>query len=183
MSATATLLTLEEFRQLPQREGVRLELSEGVVTEMPGGGPDHEITKANIIGPLAAWSEQTGRGRVFAESLFSLSPSDAYIPDVAWLSAERLARGPRNPLEDAPDLVVEVVSSETAAQLEKKVEAYLRHGSRAVSVAYPEQRAVRVFRRDGSSQLLQGEQALEDREMLPGFQVSVSRIFEGLLAS
>ena len=180
MSATATLLTVEEFLQLPQKEGVRLELSEGVVIEMGAGGWDHEITKANLNNLLAGWNAQTRRGKVFPESMFTLSPGEAYIPDLAWLSTERLSPGPSGRLEGAPDLGIEVVSSETAAQLEKKIEAYLRHGSRAVWVAYPEQRVVRVFRRDGSSQLLQGEQILHDPDLLPGFQASVSQIFEGI---
>jgi len=181
MSTAAVLLTVDEFLQLPESETVRRELCEGVVIELSFALSRHEIVKSDINAAVTVWAVGSGRGKVFSETLFVLSSTDAFMPDVAWLSAERLAAADRRQqFQGAPDLAVEVVSSETAAQLEKKIEGYFRHGSRAVWVAYPEQRAVRVHRPDGSARLLEGDQVLEDSELLPGFRVAVSAFFEGL---
>ncbi|MBI1788697.1 MAG: Uma2 family endonuclease [Acidobacteria bacterium] len=56
--------------------------------------------------------------------------------------------------------------------------SYLRHGSHAVWVVYPEQRAVRTFDRNGHSRLLKETDVLDCPELLPGFQLPVARIFE-----
>ncbi len=182
MSATATLLTVDQFLELPEKDDVRRELDEGVVIEMAGGAPRHEIAKANITALLAAWNQQAKRGKVFSEAMFALRPATYYIPDVAWVSAEWLRSQDldQRVFRRAPDLAVEVVSSETAARLERKVRAYLREGSRRVWAAFLEERAVIVYRPDGSSQLLVEEQLLREPELLPEFDAKVSEFFEGV---
>ena len=81
--------------------------------------------------------------------------------------------------QGAPDLAIEVVSSETAARLEEKIELYLAHGSKSVWVVFPETRIVRVFDVDGQSKKFEPGQRLEDPAW-PGFQAPVSAIFEGI---
>jgi Uma2 family endonuclease len=105
----------------------------------------------------------------------------ACLPDVAFVLAESLARQDRSTqYRGAPELAIEVVSSETADDLERKVGAYRRGGSRAVWVAYPAQRGVRTFHPDGSSRWLKGDQALEEPDLLPGFGVPAARFFDGI---
>ena len=112
--------------------------------------------------------------------MFVLQPHEAYIPGVSLVLSDRLrGRNPDKPFEGAPDLAIEVVSSETAAQLERKIRGYLRAGCKAVWVAYPEQRTVHVHSPDGSSRLLEESDTLELTTLLPGFQEPVSRFFEG----
>jgi Uma2 family endonuclease len=49
-----------------------------------------------------------------------------------------MQRGIADLLRGAPDLAVEVVSSETAARLRTKIGLYLKNGSKAVWVVFPE---------------------------------------------
>ncbi len=177
MSAIATLLTVEKFLELPEKDGVRRELDEGMVIEMGVGGPVHERVKWNVTTLLA---RRTSRGVVFSESTYRLGPATAYMPDVGWLSPDRVARELPRLLEGAPDLAIEAVSSEAAAYLEKKVKAYFRNGARAVWAAFPDERVVRVYRFDGSSYLLTGDEVLREPELLPEFQAKVSEFFEGV---
>ena len=112
--------------------------------------------------------------------MFVLQPHEAYIPGVSLVLSDRLrGRNPEKPFEGAPDLAIEVVSSETAAQLERKIRGYLRAGCKAVWAAYPEQRTVHIYNPDGSSRVLEEGDILEFATLLPDFQEPVSRIFEG----
>ncbi len=181
MSTAAALLTVEEFLLLPENPDVKRELIEGVVVEMSHAAVGHEIVKSNWDEVLILFVAENRIGKVFSETLFVLAPDTGCIPDVAFVLSENLQAQDRSKrYQGAPTIAIEVVSSETAAQLESKIRNYLRWGSRAVWVAYPPDRMVRVCRPDGTSRWLEQDQFLEEPEVLPGFRVQVARIFEGL---
>ena len=100
---------------------------------------------------------------------------------MSFLLANRVAGAdPDKLFQGAPELAVEVVSSETALHLEQKVTTYLETGSRAVWVAYPEQRTVWRHLPSGVSQHLKEGDYLEEPDLLPGFRVAVAQLFEGI---
>jgi Uma2 family endonuclease len=73
-------------------------------------------------------------------------------------------------------LAVEVVSpSESAGDLNKKVNLMLRAGSLAVWVIYPEERTVQVYRPDGTSYT---PDKLSAPELLADWEAPVSSLFE-----
>ena len=79
----------------------------------------------------------------------------------------------------APDIAVEVVSpSDTAAEIARKVAEYLAAGSQRVWVVYPAGRRVVVHRADGSVLSYGGDDVITDEELLPGFSLPLSEIFE-----
>jgi Uma2 family endonuclease len=119
-------------------------------------------------------------GEVFSETMYKLSAEETLIPDVSLLLNERIpAKATNQPAEGAPDLAFEVVSSESAISIEHKVNLYLATGSRAVWVAYPEERTLWVHRPNESLHLHQGDY-LEEPDLLPGFRVVVDRLFDGI---
>jgi Uma2 family endonuclease len=69
-----------------------------------------------------------------------------YFPNLSFQSKERRAAAMESEkvARGAPDLAIEVVSSEEAEDLEAKIEDYLAYGSRAVWVLYPERPVMRV---------------------------------------
>ena len=78
-----------------------------------------------------------------------------------------------------PDLAVEIVSSETADRLNHKIRILLELGARAVVVVYPSDRQVLIHRPSGIGRVTSsGTLQLED--VLPGFAVTVSDLFEGI---
>jgi Uma2 family endonuclease len=184
MATIPALLTVEDFAKLTWEDGRKRELRHGEIVEKPVARFVHEIVKSNTNLVLVGWSIQTGSGIVFPESEYKLDADTAYFPDLSWLSNDRIAAmDPERIAVGAPDLAVEVVSSESAGDLESKIEDYLARGSRAVWVLYPEQRVLRVHDRTGSSRLLRASDWLEDPELLPGFRIPVSRFFERLPAA
>ena len=76
------------------------------------------------------------------------------IPDVSFVRNERLSPDIQGLIQGAPDVAIVVVSSETAAQLERKINSYVKHGGKLVVVAFPDQRAIRVHLPDGTARRL-----------------------------
>lgn len=83
-------------------------------------------------------------------------------------------------IRGAPEIAIEVVSSETAARLEEKIELYLAHGSKSVWVVFPEQRVVRIFSASGQARKFEHNDTLENDGVLPGFRVPLAAIFKRL---
>lgn len=180
MGVTSAPLTVEQFLESPEDETVQCELVEGEVICMGRPGRRHERVKANCVRLLDRYLNDHPIGMVFPESMYKLGPGEARIPDVSLELNEKIPAKADDQLpEGAPDLAVEVVSSESAAFLERKIHVYLNTGSRMVWVAYPEERRLWVYRSGGETKILYENDYLEEPALLPGFRVQVSRFFEG----
>ncbi len=174
-------MTVEEFLALPEKEAVKRELSDGALIEeqttLGNANSRHEIVKANFGEALRDYKSL---GKVFTESLFLLN-ENAREPDVAFVAKARLIAGdPDSYRRGAPDIAIEVVSSEKASELERKVRQYCEAGSHFVWVAYPKEREIAVYDRDRNARVLTEDSFLEAPGVLPGFQVRVSKLFEGI---
>jgi len=180
MGATTTLVTVQEFLQLPEPQGQRMELIGGEIVAMGRGGYAHEWVKSNLIELLSAWAAKNRSLKLLSETAFQLDEHNSPIPDISLLSRSRGRPGATGLIQGAPELAIEVVSSETASTLENKIELYLAHGGKSVWVVFPEQRVVRVFDASGQSRKFEQNSTLEDAIVLPGFQAPVSAIFEGI---
>jgi len=180
MSTTTTPLTADEFLKLLDTEEQRVELIDGEVIDMPSGGPVHEQVKANINRILNRWLDRHGAGLVYNESAYRLDDHIVQIPDLSVLGSERLGLGIDERFRGAPDLAVEVVSSEPAERLQTKIRLYFKHGSKGVWSVFPGSRIVQINHPNGRAETLEQDQILEDGEALPGFTAPVSAIFEGL---
>jgi len=103
-------------------------------------------------------------------------------PDVAFVTAEHVKRldVDRSPADGAPALAVEVVSPTNSAQdMAKKTQQYLNAGCRLVWIVYPSLRMVEIHSPSGTRQVREPE-LLEAGDLLPGFSLSLSYIFDGL---
>ena len=180
MSTTAAPMTVDEFLKLPEVEGEKMELIHGEVVSMAYAGFLHERVKSNLIKILSAWLGQNPFGQVFAETTYRMDGEEGLAPDLSVLRNKRLTPVTKDLPLGAPDLAIEVVSSETAARLRTKIRLYLKYGSKAVWVVYPEERMIEVHRAIDHVTILEQDQILEDHDALPGFSTPVSAIFEGL---
>src|SRR6266478_5098138 len=127
---TTALLTVEQFAQLPEEETQRTELVQGEIVRMGNAALLHEIVKSNAIGILFRYVMENSIYKLFSESMHRVGVGDGLIPDVSLLLKERLRLADRTKtIERAPELAVEVVSSETAAFMERKINLFLATGS------------------------------------------------------
>ncbi|HTA70233.1 MAG TPA: Uma2 family endonuclease [Bryobacteraceae bacterium] len=177
--ATTTLVTVQEFLQMPEPEGQKLELIGGEVVSMGRGKIPHEVAKKNLTKVLVVWLAQNPIAELFPETMYQLDKYNSLIPDLGVIFPGRLSPGSTGWIQAAPELAIEVVSSESAERLEQKIELYFAHGSQSVWVVYPKQRVVWVFDDNGLSRKFEQSQTLED-PVLPGFSAPVSSIFEGI---
>jgi Uma2 family endonuclease len=178
--ATKTLLTVEQFGQLPEEEGKKFELDEGELRIMCPAMPRHDLVKSTIGVELGHFVRQHRLGRVVVEFAFKLSQDTVRIPDVAFIRAERLKNLDRDRLfEGAPRLAIEVVSpTDLAEDLARTVDQYLAADAEAVWVIYPKVREVHTYRPGGASATLGESDLLEDPMLLPGFSLPLRSLFD-----
>jgi len=178
--ATKTLLTVEDFMRLPESVGaqdVRYELVEGELITMSPGMLPHNLIRDNLLVVLRAYIANRKLGTVVSEQPFQLSKRTVRVPDVAFVQAGRELASDR-PIEGAPDLAVEVVSpSNTPREIEQRISDYFAAGCKRVWVFHPEHQEVYIHGLTGVSRR-RGEDPLVDLELLPGFSVKVSSLFE-----
>jgi Uma2 family endonuclease len=169
----STLLSFEEFEQLPSEPG-KMELLDGELIRLPPA----KIKHAKIIHrlyerlkPLLAENPGTALGQAYIEVGYKMGPR-------AWLQPDVSISHPNQPsndyLEGAPLLAVEVISeSNTAEQMNRKVKTYLANGSKEAWVVYPNTQSVWVFR-EGRAEEFRG---LLRSDVVPGLLIDLDQLF------
>ena len=89
-------------------------------------------------------------------------------------------RVPREPIPlIAPDLVVEVISKgNTGREMERKLSEYFEAGVRLVWYVYPNTSTARAFTSVEKYQELTITDSLDGGDVLPGFRLALSRLFD-----
>jgi Uma2 family endonuclease len=177
---TKTLISIEEYDALPEKEGVKYELNEGeLITVAASPRLLHNRVRDRTGRSLATFVEDHKLGEVTMETDFRLSEGVVRIPDIAFIRAERLPGiDPRQRIEGAPDLAVEVVSpNDDPNDLVLKIQQYLQSGARAVWVLYPEAHLAYLYKPGERPEVRELHQNLDDPELLPGFSLPLSKVF------
>jgi Uma2 family endonuclease len=159
------------------------ELVDGTLVEKPVGY-DEAIIATNLTIRLGAHVERTDAGALSgADSTLRMSSSGRVrLPDVAFVSKERLPQKRGRVPTLAPDLAVEVLSeTNTAAEMEQKLREYFGSGTRLVWIIDPPTRTVAVYHAAGRpSRVLVESDALEGEEVIPGFAMPVTDLFRNV---
>ena len=178
-------MTVEEFLAYPAPEK-KAELVRGELRVTPPAGGPHGVAGSNLVIPLAIHVRQRGLGRVFGDGVgYELIrlPRTVRVPDASFVRADRLPPEGVGPglFRFAPDLAIEVLSpSETASELDEKVEDYLAAGTPLMWVVDPARRTVRVVAADASVRWLHEGDTLDGGGVIPDFACAVSDVFEGI---
>jgi Uma2 family endonuclease len=181
MTRQKTLLTAEEFYLFCCQNDGWYELVDGEVVELAPPNDEHGETAGYIVTAFNNYSRPRGTGRARVETGYRLrtGPDTVRGPDVSFVFRPRMEGRGSGFVPGAPDIAVEIVSpSDTAAEVARKVAEYLAAGSQRVWVVYPEGRRVVIHRADGSVISYSGDNVITDEELLPGFSLPLSEIFE-----
>ncbi|HYI13972.1 MAG TPA: Uma2 family endonuclease [Thermomicrobiales bacterium] len=180
---STTLMTAEDLLALPD-DDKQYELVEGVLIEMSPSSRYHSRDGQRIATRLGVFVEDHDLGEVHgADGGFILrrNPDTVRSPDAAFVRKERLVE-----LDDdgylplAPDLVVEVVSpSNTVNEMSRKVREYLDAGTSNVWVVEPLRRRVAVHTQDPVVRIYRDGDTLTGGDVIPGFEIAVTYIFDG----
>ena len=174
--------TEQDVLNVHAREKRLCELVDGVLVEKPMGF-NESLVAMRIVILLGAFIEGKKLGVISGESgMVRLLPGLVRIPDVAFLSAEKLP-GRKPPLEPIPqiypDLAVEVLSkSNTRREMAMKLDEYFTVGVRLVWIVDPRKRTVAVYHSPSDAQVLDETQTLGGEDVLPGFKVQIKQIFD-----
>jgi Uma2 family endonuclease len=182
MDVATRTLTADELFMMPHGN-FRYELVKGELIKMSPTGGKHGILTARITLALGQYVEANGLGETLgAETGFILTtnPDTVRAPDAAFVSRERIPPGdfPEKFWPGAPDLAVEVISpSDTLYEVEEKIEQYLEAGVKLVWIVNPKKRTVTIYQPNIEPQTLSEADTLDGREVVPGFQYSLARLF------
>jgi len=164
-------------------DGFRYELVKGELRRMTPAGNQHGKIAMKIGARLFEHVEENKLGTVYAaETGFRLSgnPDTVRAPDAAFVSSSRIAEigEPKGYWPGAPDLAVEVISSEDAhAEVEEKVLDWLEAGTRMVIVVNPRKRAVTVYRSLSDIVVLTDRDLLDGGDVVPGWRAPIIDLF------
>lgn len=178
--ATPTKATVEDVLLLgPQ--GKRYELIDGELVPMSPTGPEHGTIEAHASWVLYGHVLPRRLGAVHTgEVLFrlDLERGIARAPDVAFVRRERLeGRDLTGVFIGAPDLAVQIVSpSDSAKDIQRKVEDWLSHGTLVVLVMYPDTRTVVPWRPHRAT-ALHDDDVVDLDDVVPGFRRRAGDLF------
>lgn len=169
----------------PAYENRYFYLINGELFEDAMPGRTHARLAVRIARYLDEFAEGRGQGEVTSECGY-FPPDTRYtalLPDVAYQRFDRLPDPPpEGYVPQMPDLAVEIQSpSDSRQKMLQKSRAYLENGTTAVWLVQPKRRVVEVcrLREDGNiqSELFGPGDRLSDEDILPGFELEVSKIF------
>ena len=182
-TAKSKLLTAEDLLRL-HRQGIKGELIDGVLHRKVSAGKRHSFIAGNIMAPLHTHVRRDRLGRVGGTDggvFVRRNPDTVREPDVFFVSAERLPLDDQSDgyLEVAPELVVEIVSpNDSQDEVDKKTQIWLDLGVLMVVEVYPRTRTIAVHRPGVPAITLTGDDALDGGDLLPGFSLPLSEIFD-----
>jgi Uma2 family endonuclease len=178
-------VTAHEFLSHPAARG-KSELVRGEINSMTPASGMHGLLAGEIFVALKTFVDSRSLGVCFPGNTgFELPGLDDTVrsPDAAFICANRL---PRNSIGSrwvkvAPDLVVEVLSpSETTAELDAKWRDYRAAGTTVMWVIDPTERVVTVRETGAPGRRLSAGDVLDGGKLLPGFSLSIAKLFERL---
>jgi Uma2 family endonuclease len=179
MAATTNLLTVEEFRKLPEDGGpIYHELRHGELVAVTRPKLKDHLTQARLRDLLKAIA--TAGAFVEYEVAFRALPEhELRVADVAYISSERMASvDPDDNIHGAPDLVVEVLSpSNRAAEIYDKEKLCLENGAQEFWVIDPDRRQVKVSTPDGHTRTFRSGQEIP-LHLFRDAELAVDGIFE-----
>jgi Uma2 family endonuclease len=169
-------MTFEQFEKLPDDE-FRHELLKGQhIVSLPDKIRRSNIRHAiyHLLGPYV---RDRQLGRMFITAGFLLSPDTFLLPAGSFVTAAHLKRTDLDGyLEGSPAIAIEVASdSNTAGQLDLKMEQYFAHGAEEVWIVYPQTQKIRIHFPDGQSKTAGNEL---QSDLFLGLSVPLSAIFE-----
>lgn len=184
-------MPLDEFLELGSRERFELINGERIPKLSHLFGHDDLVRMLFLL--LHTYSIERQWGTAYSETTYALADPDdpnwvtgLRIPDVMFFSGNRIdiykaehSDHRQRPLGLVPDFVIEIISpNDKVDELDQKIDSYLTDGVRLIWVLNPQRRKAVVHRPDAQPLHLSGNAVLDGGDVIPGFQVMLSKLFE-----
>ena len=156
--------------------------ADGELVIMTGVGFRSSERSFEIGIDIGLWNRQVSAGHVCGADLYvRREDSSLRLPDVAWISEERLGNADPDEgvLEVCPELIVEVVSvSQDIAAQQEKMREWVAAGARLGWLVDPYQEVVLVYRPDTEPEQLERPDSLSGEDVCQGLEVNLERIWK-----
>jgi Uma2 family endonuclease len=182
------LYTIPEFLAIewPEDDENEYELIKGRIVAKTSGSTSAK--HGRIVGKLSQYLnnflDSSLLGKLYAEASCTLDKPDGINypkPDVSFVAKGRTPEDFDGPIPVAPDLIIEVWSpSDDTETIQNKIEAYQQAGVRLIWGVYMVHKYVIVYKlNDPDIKLFNSYNGILDGgEVLPGFELPVSKLFE-----
>lgn len=180
--------TSADLEQFPDDPALRYEIIDGELYVSKAPNWYHQVISERISRALGNWSDATDSGETVSAPGVIPPDDDNVIPDIVWISHERLAAGlgDDGKLHLLPELVVEVLSPGVANERRDrtdKLAVYGRQGVREYWIADRTTRTIAVYRANGD--VLEHAATVGTHEtlaspLLPGFALALERVFRNV---
>jgi Uma2 family endonuclease len=184
VSNTTLSVTPEQFDRLCiNNPDLRLELtpSHELIVMAPAGG-ESSRRNSKLNSQVEVWSAATDLGETFDSSGgydFTAFGGGKPAPDVSWIEKSRLAGiNIVGFIPIVPDFIIELRSAtDNLKPLQAKMKEYQRVGVRLGLLIDPKNQQVEIYRPGQEPEILSSPQSIDCGEVMPGFILSMSRIW------
>jgi Uma2 family endonuclease len=180
----STHLTYDDYVEFPD-DGKRHEIIEGDHYMTPAPRTKHQSVSVNLSSVMAPFARRHKLGKVLtAPCDVILSDENVVQPDLLFVSRARAGIVTDLNIQGAPDLLVEILSESSRKKDEViKRKLYERFGVQEYWIVDPELETVKIFKLAQEKYGRPVELSKENNdvltsELLPGFKLPVSEIFE-----
>jgi len=178
MGANTTLMTVQQFLELPDEQLRRHELWQGELIYIGETIFNHNWIREMLFFCIRQFllTSKVG-GEVLVETGIQFDTNTLARPDVSYWDAPHLAAIDRNhsPVEIVPQLLAEVVSpSNSLRTLFRNAEYYLRTGVQVVWILDRDPFEIHVFEKGQAKRTIRPGEMLDAPSVLPGFSANVS---------
>lgn len=177
-------MTIQEFWDVPEKPGVRMELINGTIVEYLPFTVREGLINGHVLSALYQFVRDRRLGFVCGNGpgfVLREDPGSVRVPDASFVARDSIPTTgiPDGFWPDAPDLAVEIVSpNDRAEKVHAKVGEYLAAGTWVVWVLWPSTQSVTVHHSGGRMEELGPDRDLVGGEVLPGFSVRVFDLFD-----
>lgn len=184
-SANSIRWTSADLEVLETDEWKHYEIIDGELFVTRAPHISHQDAAGRIYARLLLWSEETEFGEPFITPGVIFTDADNVIPDVIWISKERLAKlvDEEGHLTGAPELIIEVLSfgsTNERRDREAKLKLYSLKGVQEYWIVDWRLCQVEIYRRENAQLQAIGTFLATDEitsPLLPGFRCKVERFF------
>jgi Uma2 family endonuclease len=142
------------------------------------------ISNSELIAEVVIWNRKYKLGKVTdAEGGYSLPDSSMRVPDVAWVSNERLATVSESDLKRfahvCPDFVIELCSeSDELKELRAKMEKWIANGIRLGWLIDPKGKVTYIYRPKKNVEQKAFDETISGENVMVGFELKIKEILQ-----
>lgn len=177
-------VSVEELWEMPEVPGKPFELVDGEVVEVSPASARHGLIAGVVHDAIRLLVRRQDLGIVIGDNVGSVlrhDPDHVRAPDVSFLAWDSVPEGDDLDrfVQGPPTLTVEIVSPhDRANDIRERVQDYLEAGTKQVWALWPQRNSVSVCNPGADTRELGHDAGLDGGDVLPGFTVRVSDLFE-----